>query len=162
MNGQVFWSIPPNLPSLLAPTFNSQPKLKFAIKQGLNSWIQIPSILACPFTSSVGTNHLSTPSLIKLIVGSLVRRQKFYFRLPAPPSLDQSSHPFQLIGCPFSNCLRSLVPKLMQGFVISSGGSLIPTATYIQKLGIPFVSLNLLVALVSEEHMILTRLLFPS
>ncbi|KAK7860334.1 hypothetical protein CFP56_039796 [Quercus suber] len=50
----------------------------------------------------------------------------------------------------------------MQGFVISSRGSLIPTATYIQKLGTPFVSLNLSVASVSEEPMILTRLLFPS
>ena len=39
-----------NLPSPLAPTFNNQPKLKSAIKQGLNSWIQIPSILACPST----------------------------------------------------------------------------------------------------------------
>nr|POE53917.1 hypothetical protein CFP56_43382 [Quercus suber] len=162
MNGRVFRSIPPNLPSLLAPTFNSQPKLKSAIKQGLNSWIQIPSILACPSTLSVGTSHLSTPSLIKLIVGSLVGRQKFYLRPPASPSPGQSSHPFQPIGCPLSNCLRTLVPKLMQGFVISSRGSLIPTATYIQKLGTPFVSLNLSVASVSEEPMILTRLLFPS
>ena len=82
MNGRVFRSIPPNLPSSLAPTFNSQPKLKFAIKQDLNSWIQIISILAWPSTSSVGTSHLSMPSLI------LARRQKFYFR-PLIPTLSR-------------------------------------------------------------------------